>query len=92
MRQSVDRISEELAVHILIVYSSREDWGLQGEVSSIAQKNPEGGGPGDKFTVDLVAPGLEVTVLGVCCCKRWLLLIRGSRHNKQPKMLMHSRC
>jgi hypothetical protein len=39
-------------------------WRLQGEVVPASQKDPEGWGPADKFTVVLESAGLNATELG----------------------------
>ena len=43
-RQSVARISKELGIHVMTLYSWRKSWRLQGEVVPASQKDPEGWG------------------------------------------------
>ena len=52
-RQSVARISKELGIHVMTLYSWRRAWQHQGEVVPATQKDPEGWAPADKFTVVL---------------------------------------
>ena len=52
-RQSVARISKELGIHVLTLYSWRKAWRLQGEVMPASGREPEGWGTADKFTVVL---------------------------------------
>jgi hypothetical protein len=52
-RQSVAEISKELGIHVITLYKWRKAWRLQGEVVPASQKDPEGWGPADKFTVVL---------------------------------------
>jgi transposase-like protein len=62
--QSVARISKELGVHVMTIYGWRKGWQHQGEVVPASQKDPEGWGPPDKFTVVLETVGLNTTELG----------------------------
>ena len=57
--QSVARISKELGIHVMTLYSWRKAWQHQGEVVPASQKDPEGWGPADKFTVVLETVGLR---------------------------------
>jgi len=52
-RQSVALISAELGTHFFTPYSWRKAWQLQGEVVPASQKDPEGWGTADNFTVVL---------------------------------------
>ncbi len=71
-RQSVARISKELGIHVMTLYSWRKSWRLQGEVVPASQKDPEGWGSTDKFTVVLETAGLNGTELGAYCRERGL--------------------
>ena len=53
MRHSVDHISAELGIQVVTLYNWREAWRLQGEVVPASEKDPEGSGATDKFTVIL---------------------------------------
>ncbi len=63
-RQSVAEISQELGIHVITLYKWRKAWRLQGEVVPATQKDPEGWGPADKFTVGLESAGINATELG----------------------------
>jgi len=69
-RQSVAQISAELGIHVITLYKWRKAWRLQGQVVPASQKDPEGWGPADKFTVVLEAAGLNATELGGYCRER----------------------
>ena len=71
-RQSVSQISAELGIHVVTLYNWRTTWRLQGEVVPASQKDPEGWGPADKFTVVLETAGLIATELGGYCRERGL--------------------
>ena len=71
-RQSVARISKELGIHVMTLYSWRKSWRLQGEVVPASQKDPEGWGSTDKFTVVLETAGLNATELSAYCRERGL--------------------
>ena len=71
-RQSVAQISAELGIHVVTLYNWRKAWRLQGEVVPASQKDPEGWGPADKFTVVLETAGLNETELGGYCRERGL--------------------
>jgi transposase-like protein len=71
-RQSVAEISQELGIHVVTLYNWRKAWRLQGEVVPASQKDPEGWGPADKFTVVLETAGLNATELGGYCRERGL--------------------
>jgi len=49
-RLSVERISEELGIHVITLYKWRKTWRLQGEVVPATEKDPEGWMATDKFT------------------------------------------
>ena len=72
MRQSVAQISAELGIHVVTLYNWRKIWRFQGEVVPASQKDPEGWGPADKFTVVLETAGLNATELGGYCRERGL--------------------
>ena len=55
-RQSCTEIAQELGIHVITLYKWRKAWRLQGEVVPATQKDPEGWGPADKFTVVLECP------------------------------------
>jgi transposase len=59
-RQSVARISEETGIH------------LEGEVVPASQKDPEGWGAADKFTVVLETAAFNATELSANCRERGL--------------------
>ena len=71
-RQSVAQISAELAIHVVTLYSWRKAWRLEGQVVPASQKDPEGWGPADKFTVVLETAGLNTTELSAYCRERGL--------------------
>ena len=72
MRQSVAQISAELGIHVVTLYNWRKAWRLQGEVVPASEKDPEGWGATNKFTVVLAGlpkdlmqqswPGLQVAL------------------------------
>jgi len=71
-RQSVARISAELGIHVVTHYNWRKTWRLQGEVVPASEKDPEGWGATDKFTVVLETAGLNATELSAYCRERGL--------------------
>ena len=71
-RQSVAAISQALGIHMITLYKWRKIWRLQGDVVPAGQKDPEGWGPADKFTVVLETTGLNATELGDYCRERGL--------------------
>nr|WP_231596959.1 helix-turn-helix domain-containing protein [Synechococcus sp. CBW1004] len=71
-RQSVAQISAELGIHVITLYKWRKAWRLQGEVVPASQKDPEGWGSSDKFTVVLETAGLNGTELAAYCRARGL--------------------
>jgi transposase-like protein len=71
-RQSVAQISAELGIHVVTLYNWRKAWRLQGEVVPASQKDPEGWGATDKFTVVLETAGLNATELSAYCRERGL--------------------
>jgi transposase-like protein len=71
-RQSAARISEELGIHVITLYKWRKAWRLQGEVVPASEKDPEGWGATDKFTVVLETAGLNATELSAYCRERGL--------------------
>ena len=71
-RQSVAQISAELGIHVVTLYNWRKSWRLQGEVVPAAEKDPEGWGATDKFTVVLETAGLNATELSSYCRERGL--------------------
>ena len=72
MRQSVAQISAELGIHVVTLYNWRKAWRLQGEVVPASEKDPEGWGATDKFTVVLETAGLNATELSSYCRERGL--------------------
>jgi hypothetical protein len=70
-RQSVADIAQELGILVITLYKWRKTWRLQ-EVVPATQKDPEGWGPADKFTVVLETAGLNSTELAAYCCERGL--------------------
>ncbi len=71
-RQNVAEISQELGIHVITLNKWRKARRLQGEVVPASQKDPEGLGPADKFTVVLETAGLNSTELGAYCRERGL--------------------
>ena len=71
-RQSVARISEETGIHVATLYLWRKGWRLEGEVLPASQKDPEGWGSADKFTVVLETAAFNATELSAYCCERGL--------------------
>ena len=71
-RQSVAQISVELGIHVVTLYNWRKSWRLQGEVVPASEKDPEGWGATDKFTVVLETAGLNATELSAYCRERGL--------------------
>jgi len=71
-RQSVAQISAVLGIHIVTLYHWRKTWQLQGEVVPASEKDPEGWGATDKFTVVLETAGLNATELSAYCRERGL--------------------
>jgi transposase len=71
-RQSVAQISAELGIHVVTLYNWRKSWRLQGEVVPASEKDPEGWGATDKFTVVLETAGLNPTELSAYCRERGL--------------------
>ena len=72
MRQSVAQISAELGMHVVTLYNWRKAWRLQGEVVPASEKDPDGWGAADKFTVVLETAGLNATELSAYCRERGL--------------------
>jgi len=91
-RQSVAQISAELGIHVVTLYNWRKTWRLQGEVVPASQKDPEGWGLADKFTVVLETAGLNATELGAIAVSGGCFLNRWAAGAKQPRMPMPSRC
>ena len=77
-RQSVAQISAELGIHIVTLYNWRKTWRLQGEVVPASEKDPEGWGATDKFTVVLETAGLNATELSAYCRERGLYPEQGA--------------
>jgi transposase len=71
-RQSVAQISAELGIHVVTLYNWRKAWRMQGEVVPASEKEPEGWGATDKFTVVLETAGLNATELSAYCRERGL--------------------
>ncbi|MCP9883367.1 hypothetical protein KBY65_12945 [Cyanobium sp. Alchichica 3B3-8F6] len=66
------KIPVKLGIHIVTLFNWRKAWRLQGEVVPASQKDPEGWGPTDKFTVVLEIDGLQGTELSAYCRERGL--------------------
>ena len=77
--QSMARISEETGIHPATLYLWRKGWRLEGEVVPASQKDPEGWGAADKFTVVLESAGLNATELSAYCRERGLFPEQVSR-------------
>jgi len=60
-RQSLSQISAELDIHEVTLYNLKKGSRLQGEVAPASEKEPEGWGATDKFTVVLETAGLNAT-------------------------------
>ena len=71
-RQSVAQISAELGIPVVTLYNWRKAWRLQGEVVPASEKDPDGWGAADKFTVVLETAGLNATELSAYCRERGL--------------------
>jgi transposase-like protein len=57
---------------VVTLYNWRKTWRLQGEVVPASEKDPEGWGATDKFTVVLETAGLNATELSAYCRERGL--------------------
>jgi transposase len=68
----VAQISAELGIHVLTPYIGRKTLRLQGEVVPPSEKDPEGWGATDKFTVVLETAEINVTELNAYCRERGL--------------------
>ena len=92
LRQYVDRICEELGIHVDILYNCREAWRLQGEVVLASEQDPDGLSAADKFTLVLETAGLTplnlvpTGVSGGCTRSRWNVGVR------PPRMPTRSQC
>jgi transposase-like protein len=64
------QISAELGIHVVTLYNWRKAWRLQGEVVPATEKDPEGWGATDKFTVVLETTALNATELSTYCRER----------------------
>jgi hypothetical protein len=62
-RQSEDRISDELGIHVITLYKWSNAWCFQGEVVLASENDPEGLGATDTFTVVLETAGINTTEL-----------------------------
>jgi len=71
-RQSLAGISQELGIHVITLYKWRKSWRLQGDVVPATQKEPEGWGPAEKFTVVLETAGFNASELNAYCRERGL--------------------
>jgi transposase-like protein len=61
-----------LGIHVVTLYNWRKTWRLQREVVPASEKDPEGWGATDKFTVVLETAGLNATELSAYCRERGL--------------------
>jgi transposase-like protein len=57
---------------VVTLYNWRKTWRLQGEVVPASEKDPDGWGATDKFTVVLETAGLNATELSAYCRERGL--------------------
>jgi transposase len=57
---------------VVTLYNWRKAWRLQGEVVPASEKDPDGWGAADKFTVVLETAGLNATELSAYCRERGL--------------------
>jgi transposase len=71
-RQNVAQISAELGIQVVTLHNWRKTWRLQGEVVPASEKDPDGWGATDKFTVVLETAGLNATELSAYCRERGL--------------------
>ena len=71
-RQSVAKISAELSIHVVTLYNWRKAWRVEGQVVPASQKDPEGWGPADKFTVVMETAGLNTTEMSAYCREQGL--------------------
>jgi len=69
-RQSVAQISAELGIHVVTPYNWRKTWRLPGEVLPASEKDPEGWGANDKFTVILGTADINTTEFSAYC-REW---------------------
>lgn len=92
MGQSVAQISAELGIHVVTLYSWRKAWRLEGQVVPASQKDPEGWGPADKFTVALETAGLNTTELSAYCGELGLYPEQVDRWHQAAQERMHSLC
>ena len=84
-RQSVAQTSAELCIHVLTLYTWRKAWLLQGVVVPASEKDPEGWGATDMFTVVLETAGLNATELGAYCRERGLFPEPQGRWQPSPQ-------
>jgi transposase-like protein len=70
--QSMARISEETGIHVATLCLWRKGWRLEGEVVPASQKDPEGCGAADTFTVALETAAFNATKLSAYCRERGL--------------------
>jgi hypothetical protein len=93
-RQSVAEIFQQLGIHVITLYKSRKAWRLQGEVVPASQKDPEGWGPADKFTVVPETAGLNATELSAPCSSAYRTapaagISRPGEHHHHPRRCPH---
>jgi transposase-like protein len=88
----VTDIAQEQGLHVITLYKWRKAWRLQGEVVPATQKDPEGWGAAEKFTVVLETAGLNSTELAAYCRERGLFPSRWPAGVRPPRMPMPSRC
>ena len=70
--QRMARITKETGIHVATLYLWRKGWRLEGEVVPASQKDPEGWGAADKFTVVLETAAFNATELSAYCRERGL--------------------
>ena len=66
-RQSLAQISAPLGIYVVTLYKWRKTWRLQGDVVPASEKDLEGWGSTDKFTIVLETAGLNATELSAYC-------------------------
>ena len=85
-RQSVAQISAELGIHVVTLYNWRKAWRLQGEVVLASEKDSDGWGTTDQFTLVLEIAGLNSTEPRGHFRERCLHLEQVKRWARRPRM------
>ncbi len=91
-RKSVAQILAELGIHMVTLYIWTKTWRLQGEVVPASEKEPEGWGATDKFTVVLETAGLNATELSAYCRERGLYPEQVERWRQASQDANESQC